>query len=74
MAASEKNKTGWGGKKKKMPACEKTAVGRATQGSCQVYRAKEKLRCAAPLMREERRERMMCVRNISDIQIHNSGY
>lgn len=56
-------------------ACEKTQQWAGLLGGVARFtEPRKKLRCAAPLMREQLGERMMCVRNISDIQIHNSGY
>lgn len=37
-------------------------------------RSQGKLKCAALLMREQLRKRMIYVRNISDIHVHKTGY
>lgn len=72
-AASRKNKTG---KKTKKTAglWENTEMGRTYSRELPGLRSQGKLKCTAPLMREQLRKRMIYVRNISDTHIHKTGY
>lgn len=70
-AASRKNKTG---KKKNCRLVRKHRDGQDYSRELPGLRSQGKLKCAALLMREQLRKRMIYVRNISDIHIHKTGY